>query len=52
MLMYNELCSIMYNLCPLTYSTCLTSIGCSASEFVYSKLASETENGFLDLFLL
>ena len=42
----------MYNLCPLTQSTCLTNIGCSASEFVDGKLVSEAENGYLDLFFL
>ena len=46
--MLNYVC----NLCPLTYGTCLANIGCSASEFVYSKLGSETESGYLDLFLL
>ena len=42
---------VMIDLCPLTYGMCFTNIGCSASEVVYSKLASVTENGYLDLFL-
>ena len=40
---------MVINLCPLTQSTPVSLTGCSASEFVYSKLASEAENGYLDL---
>ena len=43
---------VVINLCPLTHSTCLTNIGCSASEVVDGKLVSEAENGYLDLFFL
>ena len=43
---------MVINLCPLTQSTPVSLTLCSASEFVYSKLASEAENGYLDLFIL